>query len=144
MVVVKLSFPIQSKIDEIVSTIRTVAHAKDNLEYFLPFDKFIKTFNPDEITLSLSNAIKYIKSTSKPYKALALYEFLISNFANDEAIMSYIKSTCEGVTMEEPETGTHVDTLNINDGGSMNMIDNSSIQQGNIALENKETKLLEE
>ena len=46
--------------------------------------------------------------------------------------------------MEEPETGTHVDTLNINDGGSMNMIDNSSIQQGNIALENKETKLLEE
>ena len=144
MVVVKLSFPIHDKIDEIVRTIRTVAHAKDNLEYFLPFDKFIKTFNPDEITLSLSSAIKYIKSTSKPYKALALYEFLISNFANDEGITSYIKSMCEGVAMEEPETGTHVDTLNINDGGSMNMIDNSSIQQGNIALENKETKLLEE
>ena len=144
MVVIKLSFPKQEEIDEIVNSIRTVAHAKDNSEYFLPFDKFINTFNPDEISLSLSNAIKYIKSTSKPFKALAVYEFLISNFTKDEAIVTYIKSMCNGVKMEEPETGTHVETLNINDGGSMNMIDNSSIQQGNIAIENKDTKLLEE
>lgn len=144
MVVIKLSFPKQEAIDEIVNAIRTVAHAKENSEYFLPFDKSINTFNPDEISLSLSNAIKYIKSTSKPFKALAVYEFLISNFSKDEAIVTYIKSMCEGVKMEEPETGTHVETLNINDGGSMNMIDNSSIQQGNIAIENKDTKLLEE
>ena len=143
MVVIKLSFPRQEEIDEIVSSIRTVAHAKENSEYFLPFDKFINTFNPDEICLPLSNAIKYIKSTTKPYKALAIYEFLLSNFTNDEAITSYIKSTCEGVKMEEPETGTHVSTLNINDGGQMNMIENSNIQKGDLALDNKETKQLE-
>jgi hypothetical protein len=46
--------------------------------------------------------------------------------------------------MEEPETGTHVSTLNINDGGQMNMIENSNIQKGDLALDNKETKQLEE
>ena len=67
----------------------------------------------------------------------------VRNLTNDEAITSYIKSTCEGVKMEEPETGTHVSTLNINDGGQMNMIENSNIQKGDLALDNKETKQLE-
>lgn len=127
MVVVKLSFPEKGKIEEIVSAIRTIAHSKENKEYFKPFDLAIHTFDPNEVTLSLPGMINAIKASTKPYKALALYEFLLSNFSNEADTIAYIKEECKSIEMSEPETGAHIDNVNITDGGAMNMFDNSTV-----------------
>lgn len=127
MVVVSQSFPSKEKVEEIVSAIRTAAHSKENKEYFKPFDLAINTFDPTEITLDLNSVVNAIKSATKPYKALALYEFLCSQFSNDEATINYIKQECTSVPMSEPEIGAHIENVNVTDGGAMNMFDNSTV-----------------
>lgn len=142
MVAVKLSYPNTEKADEIVNTIRTSAHSKENLEYFKPFDKAINAFNPSEISIGLIEVINAIKSTTKPYKTLALYEFLCKQFSNDESAIEYIKKECSTVPMSEPETGTHIENVNVTNGGAMNMFDNSDVHNEFKALPSSETKKL--
>lgn len=134
MVVVKESYPNEDNIDEIIKTIRTCASSKDNQAYFAPFDEIIHTFTPDEVTISLTDIIKQIKSASKPYKAQAMYDMLLNIFSQNESAIGYIKSECADIKMSEPEIGTHIDNVHVNDGGSMNMMDNCSIQKDNKPL----------
>ena len=127
MVVIMLSYPEKDQIEDIINAIRTSAHSKENLDYFRPFDKAIKTFNPNEVSLYLNDAINAIKAATKPYKALALYEFLCNQFSNDEATINYLKQECASVPMSEPEIGAHIENVNVTDGGAMNMFDNSTV-----------------
>lgn len=127
MVVISQSFPNKEKIADIVNAIRATAHSKENKEYFKPFDLVINAFNPDEVYLELTDAISSIKAATKPYKALALYEFLCSQFSNDEATINYIKQECASVPMSEPEIGAHIENVTVTDGGAMNMFDNSTV-----------------
>lgn len=140
MVVVKESYPNENNIDEIIKTIRTCASSKENQAYFAPFDEVIQTFAPDEVTMNLTDIIKQIKSASKPYRALAIYEMALNHFSHNESAIRYIKSECVDIEMNEPETGTHIENVLVNDGGSMNMMDNCSVQKDDRLLTNNTPK----
>lgn len=127
MVVVSVSFPNKERIPDIVKAIRTSAHSQDNIVYFGYFDQAIHTFDPNEVFLGLNEVINAIKTATKPYKALALYELLLNNFSNDNSIVTYIKNECHSVNMAEPEAGTRIEHVTVGDGGSMNMFDQSTI-----------------
>lgn len=139
MVVVKLSFADEEKADEIIKAIRNVAHAKDYEAYFMEYDKVIHTFMPNEVSVPLCDIIDYIKSSAKPYKALALYEMLCNQFAHNEAALSFIKSESESIKMEEPEFGAHIENVHVNEGGAMNMIEGSTVQTGVPLLSENDT-----
>lgn len=140
MVVVKESYPNEDKIDEIIKTIRTCASSKENQAYFAPFDEVIQTFAPDEVTMNLTDIIKQIKSASKPYRALAIYEMALNHFSHNESAIRFIKSECVDIEMNEPEIGTHIENVLVNDGGSMNMMDNCSVQKDDRLLTNNTPK----